>query len=129
MKKYTYVKKAFQIMLVLFCAFMLGSCYNTKILINQADDVKLATPNEQLNMKIKQKNFYLLYGLVPWENNSPADKIKEYGFTKVRIYTRFGLTDFLLTTLGFGGLLMTTNTTVIEGTQIKEVKELLPESN
>lgn len=75
--------------------------------------VTLANEVESLPFKVKHKNWYLFWGLVPLTNNKTDKKIQKYKLTKVRATTKFNFVDILIDLVSSG--IVSTNTIIIEG--------------
>lgn len=98
---------------------MLSSCYSVKVVAPFDQKVELASKTELLPFKDQQKNWYVLWGLVPISHNSPDRLIKENGLTKVRIETKMSFLDILISAIG-SYVSIVTNTTVVEGDTTKK---------
>lgn len=97
---------------LLFLVLVTTSCQVVKI-YSPGPGVTLASEYEQLQYRIKKKDVFVLWGLIPIENRSTAETIALYKFTKVRVFNKFNFTDYLVRSLTYG--LVYTRTTVVEG--------------
>ena len=105
--------KRLSILLLSFTIFMV-SCYPVKIAAPYGQKTTLATKSENLPFREKQKNWYILWGLVPISHNGPDRIIGENGLKKVRVETKMNFGDFLIAGI-LGGVSVVTTTTIIEG--------------
>ena len=108
------MKKA--VVLSLIVAF-LSSCYQTKIAAPPGKTVVLATQYENLPLVHKEKNWYILFGLIPLNKGTTERVILKNNLTKVRVKTKFGFGDYMLTIL-LNVIIPTTiatNTVIVEG--------------
>ena len=102
------------LLMLILVVVMMSSCYSVKIIAPYDQKTELASKTEQLPFKEEQKNWYILWGLVPLSHNSPDRIIKENGLTKVRVETKMTFLDILISAIG-SYVSIVANTTVIEG--------------
>jgi len=100
---------------VVLAAIMLSvlSCATVLVSAPPSSNVKLLGEIQPAQSKVTIKNWYFLFGLVPFTSNSTADVIAKYEFKDVRVKTYMGPIDWIISYVT-GGIIFT-NTVEIEG--------------
>lgn len=108
------MKRFILIVVLLFTILLNNSCHTTRILAPYDQKVELATKSDQLGFKETQRNWYFLWGLVPFNDPTTEKVVKDNGLTKIRVTTKFTPVDYLIS-IALGSISIVTNTTVVEG--------------
>jgi len=106
-------KKISTITCGLILSVLLSSCYVQKMIAPLESKVALADEMEQLPVKVKYTQWYILWGLVPLSNDKTDDKIQKYKLTKVRVTTKQSFLDGFCYWV-WGGLIAP-QTVILEG--------------
>jgi len=101
--------------LLIACVLMTG-CYSVKMAAPPNSDVKIMTVTQPAAYKKVQRNWYILYGLVPLFNaeDGVAKTIRDNDLKEVRVETKQTFLDFLISGVVSIATIGTT-TTIIEG--------------
>lgn len=81
---------------VTLIAIFLTSCMAQKAIAPAGRDVKLATGTEPLPFKKEQRDWYVLWGLVPINNTASDRVIQENNLKTVRVTTVTTPLDFII---------------------------------
>jgi len=79
---------------------VLSGCATVRVEAPAGDQVVLATTGRNLTRMESFKKWYFLWGLLPVSDTSTAQDIKECGFRAVKVVTKMGVDDFLMSLLG-----------------------------
>ena len=76
--------------------FWFSNCQSQKIIAPSDGTVQLASKTESLPLKYEQRDWYILFGLVPISHNMSDRIIRENNLKKVRIETVITPLDFII---------------------------------
>lgn len=105
---------------------LLTSCYPVKVVApyNESKTYTLANANENLPIREKKMNWYILFGAVPLDRNKTDKLIEDYQLTKVRAEVKTTPLNILLNIVlnGFLPTTIVTNTVIVEGQREEQAK-------
>lgn len=108
------MKKISVVMLLLLVSMMFAGCYSVKVLPPAGKDVELMPSAKSASFKQTQKNWFVLWGIVPLNSDGVSKVIEKNNLTEVRVETKRTFVDVLIS-----GLLNIVSvgvaTTVVEG--------------
>ena len=81
---------------IMFCLIFFSGCYSVRILSDRNSNIILASKTEHLPYKEKYKVWYILWGLVPISDNTTSKLFNNSNLKKVRINTKLGIDDILI---------------------------------
>ncbi len=96
-------------------AAVMSGCAAVTVEAPAGAPVQLATPGKNLTRMESFKKWYFLWGLLPASDTSTAQDIRECGFKVVRVETKMGVDDFLMSLLGAVPLIPCSRTVEIWG--------------
>jgi hypothetical protein len=92
----------------------LSGCYSVKMVAPPGKNITLAPETEQLPYKTQKRNWYILFGLIPLNDNTTRQVIDQNNLYKVRVESKHTFLDYVISAFT-GFVTVTTNTTIIEG--------------
>ena len=101
------------VILAIAALMLLSSCYTSRIVAPVDSKVTVANEMEQLPIKVRYKQVYALFGLIPLANIHTDDRIQRMKLTKIRMTTKQNFIDGLIAFLTSG--LIVTQTAILEG--------------
>lgn len=92
-----------------------AGCYSVKVCAPSDSNVSLKAPAKNASFRQNQKNWFVLWGLVPLNERAVRKTIDDNNLTEVRTETKTTFIDWLISGV-LGSVSVVANTTVIEGT-------------
>jgi len=102
------------LVVVLAASAFLSSCYSVNVVAPPGQDVTLASKSDNLTFKESQRQWFVLFGLVPVNKNNTENIIKENNLTKVRVETKMTFLDVVISAFTSIASFVTTST-IVEG--------------
>ncbi|MCX7957147.1 MAG: hypothetical protein N2643_04560 [Endomicrobia bacterium] len=104
------------IVLCIISLFLMTGCYTVRIFSDTEKQITIASRSENLPFKETYRVWYALWGLVPINDNSINHILSTSKVKKVRITTKMGLIDWILSSI-LGYISIVTWTVEIEGAE------------
>ncbi|MEK7477673.1 MAG: hypothetical protein AAB152_18800 [Candidatus Coatesbacteria bacterium] len=96
-------------------AAVLSGCATVTVEAPAGSPVALASTGKTLTRMESFKKWYFLWGMLPVSETSTAQDIKECGYKNVRVVTKMGVDDFLMSLLGIVPVIPCSRTVEIWG--------------
>ncbi len=104
------------VIMCLLSMVLLTSCYTVKVLSDTDRPITLASRTDNLPYKDSYRVWYALWGLVPISDNTTNKILKETKINKVRITTKMGIIDILISAI-LGNISIVSWTVEVEGAE------------
>jgi len=92
------MKKLITLICIISLLF-LTSCYTIRVLSDADRPITLASQTESLPFKTRYRVWYVLWGLVPINDNTINKVLRETKVNKVRVTTKMTVVDWLISTV------------------------------
>jgi uncharacterized protein YceK len=111
------VKKIMGLGLVVCFMVLVSGCYSVRVLSDRTAGLTLASKTENLPYKESYKVWYILWGLVPISDNTTSKLFSNTNLKKVRITTKMGIDDILISMILGSFTSISSWTVEIEGSE------------